>query len=100
MRADAAPLNVRRGRSGRPFVRLQRAVFATYTHCWLCGEVVDQSLPVNDRMARSLDHVVPLVQGGDPLDPSNARLAHRKCNSAKADGIVDPPARRPSRVWL
>ncbi len=76
--------------SGRPYRRLQAQVFAEETHCWLCGEHVDQRLPHNDRMARSLDHVVPLAQGGPALDRANARLAHRQCNSERGDATAAP----------
>ena len=40
--------------------------------CQLCG------LPGAD----SVDHIIPMAQGGDRLDPSNLRAAHRSCNSA------------------
>jgi 5-methylcytosine-specific restriction endonuclease McrA len=76
------PLRVRRGRSGRPLRRLRAKVFAEETHCWVCHRWVDQSLPGRTHpMGRTLDHVRRLVDGGDPLDRANARLAHRKCNT-------------------
>jgi 5-methylcytosine-specific restriction endonuclease McrA len=72
-----------RGRSGRPYERLKARVFAEETHCWLCGRWVDQSLPPRTRWSRSLDHVISLDAGGDPLARTNARLAHLCCNSSK-----------------
>jgi 5-methylcytosine-specific restriction endonuclease McrA len=36
-------------------------------------------------MSRTVDHVMELWQGGDPLDRANCRLAHRRCNSAKSN---------------
>lgn len=80
-----APLNVRRGRSGRPYERLKAKVFAEETHCWVCGDYVDQTLWYQHALARSLDHVTPLSRGGHPLDRANARLAHKRCNTIRAN---------------
>ena len=33
--------------------------------------------------ADTVDHLIPLVSGGDPLDPDNMTAACRKCNSSK-----------------
>ncbi|UNZ22190.1 HNH endonuclease [Streptomyces sp. 891-h] len=78
-------MRVRRGRSGRPWDRVRARVFAEETHCWLCGRWVDQSLPMTHPMSRTVDHLQELWQGGDPLDRTNARLAHRRCNSIKSN---------------
>lgn len=83
--APGAPLNVRRGRGGRPYERLKRQVFAEETHCWVCHEYVDQTLWYQLPMARSLDHVTPLNEGGDPLARDNARLAHKRCNTIRSN---------------
>jgi 5-methylcytosine-specific restriction endonuclease McrA len=93
--------SIRQGRSGHKWRTAQAQVFATETDCWLCGAYVDQTLPYNDRMARSVDHVVPMSAGGDPLARSNLRLAHRQCNGAKGYGtaIEAAPTRNPSRRW-
>ena len=76
--------------SGRPYRRTQAQVFAEETHCWLCGEWVDQRLPHNNPKARSLDHVTPLARGGHPTNRANARLAHRDCNSERGDATAMP----------
>lgn len=51
--------------------------------CHLCGEPIDQSLPPNDPMVGSLDHVIPLI-GRGPHVESNLRPAHMMCNSLKS----------------
>jgi 5-methylcytosine-specific restriction endonuclease McrA len=79
--------------SGRPYKRLQAQVFAEEARCWLCGDHVDQRLPANDDMARSLDHVMPVSLGGNPLARTNARLAHRRCNSSRKAGTRNPQSR-------
>jgi 5-methylcytosine-specific restriction endonuclease McrA len=91
---------VRKGRGGRPYRRLQAQVFREETHCWLCQGYVDQTLPHNHNWARSLDHIIPLTQGGDPLARTNARMAHRVCNIARGNRIHTVTQQRIStRVW-
>lgn len=48
--------------------------------CWICGEVVAEE-------DASIDHVVPIAQGGADA-PDNIRTAHRDCNSRR--GWLDP----------
>lgn len=73
-------------RSGTRWFAVQAQVFAEETHCWLCGNYVDQDLPGRTHpMGRTVDHVRELWQGGDPFDRANCRLAHRRCNSAKSN---------------
>ncbi len=45
--------------------------------------------------ATEVDHVVPLVHGGDALDPSNLRASCKPCNAGRSNRRV----RRPSREW-
>ena len=82
--------------SGRPWRRAQAAVFATETHCWLCGEHVEQTLPPNHDRARSVDHITPLALGGAPYERSNLRLAHRRCNLLRGAG--EPTRTNPRSV--
>lgn len=72
------------GRSGTAWLRVQAQVYAEETHCWWCRKWVNQELPRRHPMSRTVDHMVELWQGGDPLDRANCRLAHRRCNSAKS----------------
>jgi 5-methylcytosine-specific restriction endonuclease McrA len=55
--------------------------------CWLCREAVDPALRWPDGRSASLDHVVPLSQGGVD-DESNLRLAHLDCNAARGVAAV------------
>jgi hypothetical protein len=47
--------------------------------CWLCQTAVDPAAPLNGKDGPTVDHVVPLAEGGSD-DDSNVRLAHRSCN--------------------
>lgn len=86
-----------KGRSGRPWRRIRAQILAASTTCWICGH----------GGADTVDHVIALSKGGDPLDPANLRPAHgvrgcatcgRKCNSSKGASTA-PPAPRASRAW-
>lgn len=73
------------GRAGKGIDELRKQVFTQEVTCWICGEYVDQTLPKLHPMARTVDHVVELTRGGHPLDRQNARLAHRRCNTARSN---------------
>jgi 5-methylcytosine-specific restriction endonuclease McrA len=88
-----------RGRSGRAWVKVGQRVYAEETHCWLCHRWVDQSLPPRTPASRSVDHIVPLSLGGDPLDRANLRLAHHGCNSRRGANAPHAPLRGASRAW-
>lgn len=76
-----------KGRTGRPWRRVRAAVLATSDVCWICGRPG----------ATTVDHVVALALGGDPLDRDNLRPAHLACNSSRGTG---KPIRNPtSRAW-
>ena len=74
-----------KGRTGRPWRRVAARVYAEETVCWVCGEYVDQTLPPRTPRSRSVDHVVPLSRGGDPLNRANLRLAHIGCNTGRSN---------------
>jgi 5-methylcytosine-specific restriction endonuclease McrA len=50
--------------------------------CGLCGGKVDMTRQHPDPMFASIDHVVPLSQGGTN-DLHNLQLAHLRCNLTK-----------------
>lgn len=96
--------NLRR-RNGHRRDQLRRRVLAHYTHCALCGEPVDKTLPYTDPGAAEVDEITPVSLGGDPLKWSNVQLAHRRCNQAKSNHTEPAPSSskptppRTSRKW-
>ncbi len=70
---------------------LRERVFAEETHCWWCGEWVDQDLDRTHRMSRTVDHIVAIARGGAGIpDRSGVRLAHRSCNGRRAHRVTAP----------
>lgn len=52
--------------------------------CQICGQPVMYDKFINDSWGATIDHIVPLSKGG-PHSMDNCQLAHRICNSLKAD---------------
>ena len=76
--------------------KLVKRLKASGEPCWLCGKPIDLSLGmVTDPrtgkrrphpMSFVVDEVVPVSQGGSPIDPENCRPAHWICNARRGDG--------------
>ena len=62
--------------------------------CSVCRGPVDMRLSGKLGWGPTVDHVVPVAGGAVPLDVTNWRLAHRKCNAEKGTWV--PVARRTS----
>ena len=65
--------------------KIRARVLREESHCWLCGELVDTSLPHGLPASPEVDEVVPVSKGGSPFDRSNCRLAHRLCNQRRGN---------------
>lgn len=50
--------------------------------CALCGDPVPMDVKVPEALAPTIDHIVPVVRGGDDTK-ANVQLAHFRCNSVK-----------------
>jgi hypothetical protein len=55
--------------------------------CHLCSEAIDPTLSGRDRMGPTLDHVIPLAEGGEH-SYANVAAAHRSCNSRKGASLA------------
>ena len=65
--------------------RLRARILAEEDTCWICGQHVDVHLPAGLPGSPEIDEIVPVSKGGDPLDRSNCRLAHRVCNQRRGN---------------
>lgn len=86
----------RYARKSRGWQRMRLAMMATQRICWLCGH------EITDPRDYTVDHVVPLSQGGTNA-PSNLRPAHGRKSAACAGnyGRQASPAKisAQSREW-
>ena len=64
-------------------------IMKTQTICGICGKPVDFSLKYPHPLSATVDHIVPVSKGGHPSDISNLQLAHRCCNRAKSDKLLE-----------
>lgn len=84
---------------------IRRRVLAHYTHCALCGQPVDKTLPAGHPAAPEVDEIIPISLGGSPTRWDNVQLAHRLCNQRKSNKTnLEQPATTPiepttSRTW-
>ena len=82
------PLDPRNGRSGRQWRRIIDALLVPGAQCayppcdcpW--GRDIDTTI-TSGPWSGTVDHIVPLVEGGHPTHPSNLQTMHRSCNSRK-----------------
>ena len=56
--------------------------------CWLCEGPVDPDAVAGSPAVGTVDHVVPRSRGGGS-EPSNLRLAHRRCNGARGHHLPE-----------
>jgi 5-methylcytosine-specific restriction endonuclease McrA len=66
--------------------------------CHLCGELVIFGLRKRHPLGPSADHLIPLANGGELLDPNNLRLAHYGCNSDRGTQPIKRTLNR-SSIW-
>ena len=67
----------------------RQKILKTQTICALCGKPVDFSLKYPHPLSATIDHIIPVSKGGHPTDISNLQLAHRCCNRAKSDKLLE-----------
>ena len=85
------------GRHRRGFEANRKIIYATQTHCAICGQPVDFSLKFPDPMSPTADHIIPVAKGGSPSALENLQLAHLACNRAKSDKILTEAAAKAKR---
>ena len=71
------------GRTGWAWRKLRAQVIAEATTCHLCGEPLHPDIPNPHRLATVVDHIVSLIEGGQPMERANLAAAHRICNARK-----------------
>jgi 5-methylcytosine-specific restriction endonuclease McrA len=73
-------------RSGAELVYRRRIFERDGWRCQLCGKKVRRNASVPDPLAPTIDHIVPVAEGGSH-EPANVQCAHFRCNCLKSDGV-------------
>ena len=60
-----------------------KRVLAEESHCALCGQPVDKSIPTPEPLSPEVDEILPVARGGSPYNRDNCQLTHRVCNRHK-----------------
>lgn len=72
----------------RDYQRVRKIIFAQQTVCGICGRPVDKKLVFPDPWSATVDHIIPVQKGGDPINIENLQLAHLFCNRVKSNKLV------------
>lgn len=70
-------------RTGHRWRQLRARVLDEEDVCYWCGLPVDKDLPGTHPAGPSVEHLLPLAQGGSLLDRDNVTLAHLGCNVSR-----------------
>lgn len=82
--------NVRRA-NGSARDKLVAQVKREENVCHLCGRDVDTSLPAGRPDSPEVDEIIPVSRGGNPLQRSNTKLSHRRCNQQRGNKPIGAP---------
>lgn len=85
------PRAVRPDQSGwaeAQFKKAKKIIFSTQSVCAICGRAVDFDKKFPDPWSATVDHIIPIQKGGDPVNLENLQLAHLQCNRVKATKMV------------
>lgn len=77
-------------------------VFASWSGpCILCNRPIDMTLSGLDPNGPTLEHIIPVSRGGDPLAFENQAVSHRTCNLSRGNKLLTelPKKLRTSRDW-
>lgn len=74
-----------RNANGHRRRQLRTRVLAEEDTCGICGQPVDKTLRTPHPGSPEVDEIIPVSLGGNPLQRSNVRLAHRICNQRRGN---------------
>lgn len=70
--------------------KAKKIIFASQTVCGICGRPVNFDKKFPDPWSATIDHIIPVVKGGDPANLENLQLAHLACNRIKSSKLLEP----------
>ena len=72
------------------YQKAKKIIFASQSVCGICGRPVDFDKKFPDPWSATIDHIIPVIKGGDPTSLENLQLAHSYCNRQKSTKLVEP----------
>lgn len=79
----------RLGEHRTAFEKNRGIILKTQGVCGICHAPVDFSFKYPHPLSPTVDHIVPVAKGGHPSALENLQLAHRHCNRAKSDKLIE-----------
>ena len=70
------------------YQKAKKIIYAQQSVCAICGRQVDKKLPFPNPWSPTIDHLIPVQKGGDPVALENLQLAHLACNRAKSTKLM------------
>jgi HNH endonuclease. len=77
------------GSAKSSYLKAKKIIFASQSVCGICGRPVDFDKKFPDPWSATIDHIVPVIKGGDPTSLENLQLAHSYCNRQKSTKLVE-----------
>jgi 5-methylcytosine-specific restriction endonuclease McrA len=72
------------------YKKAKKIIFSSQSVCGICGRPVNFDKKFPDPWSATIDHIIPLVKGGDPAQLENMQLAHLQCNRIKSSKLLEP----------
>ena len=66
------------------YQKAKKIIYAQQSVCGICGRPIDYHKVFPDPWSPTLDHIIPVQKGGDPVALENLQAAHLFCNRAKS----------------
>lgn len=87
------------GQHRTAYEKNRKRILMSQDICYICGRVVDKTLPPDNPLSPQVDHIIPLARGGSPSDISNLALTHKVCNNKKSDKLIGERTDESPRQW-
>ena len=78
------------------YQKAKKIIYASQSVCGICGRPVNFDLVFPNPWSATLDHIIPVQKGGDPVALENLQLAHLQCNRIKSTKLVEPQVKEKS----
>lgn len=78
------------------FRKLSKVIYGSQSICGICGRPVNFDKVFPDPWSKTIDHIIPVTKGGNPIALENLQLAHLQCNRIKSTRLLQPQIKEKS----